>query len=255
MFNLDKILNSKESYHKWRLERIKHVEKDFPEIFEVGGKKVLDVGCGAEAPLAHYLTEKKGADVYAGDISTDLVSSAKKFAKKAKLKVFPGERLPYDDKSFDISYLFDVLEHVKDPLKTMLELKRVTKDGGLIYIKYSPFYAYPTGPHLYSLGFPKGLLPFQFLPNRITKKVIFSTKKNLGQHTKDTPHFLYEEFLELNRISVAKFWKISKELNLKVVKHKMYISLPNSQVNVSFLSGVPFLREIFAMSYSVLLRR
>ncbi|MFH1290275.1 MAG: class I SAM-dependent methyltransferase [Nanoarchaeota archaeon] len=250
MFGIDKILKTQEGYHKWRVERIKEIEGDFPEIFDVEGKKVLDVGCGAEAPFSYYLSEVKKANVFAGDVSKDFVSSARKFAKKAKISVFPGEKLPYKDNEFEIAYLFDVLEHVKDPLKTVQELKRVTRKGGYIYIKFSPFYAYPTGPHLYSLGFPRGLFPFQFLPRGLTRRVIFN-KKRLG--TKDTPQFLYDEFKALNKISVSNFLKIIKETNLRVVRENMYIMLPNGKINITFFSKIPLLREILAMGYDTLL--
>ena len=59
--NLKKIYDSQESYFRWRLERVRRIEKRFPEIFEVKDKKVLDIGCGAQAPLSYYLSEfKKG---------------------------------------------------------------------------------------------------------------------------------------------------------------------------------------------------
>lgn len=42
----------------------------------------------------------------------------------------------YQDKHFDLITLWDVLEHVDDPYITLLEVKRILKDDGLIIINY-----------------------------------------------------------------------------------------------------------------------
>jgi SAM-dependent methyltransferase len=40
------------------------------------------------------------------------------------------ESLPFEDDSFDVSFAFDVLEHLDDHVAGMRELRRVTTDGG-----------------------------------------------------------------------------------------------------------------------------
>jgi SAM-dependent methyltransferase len=42
--------------------------------------------------------------------------------------------LPFDDESFDLVCAFDVIEHVEDDSRAMLEMKRVCKKGGFIAI-------------------------------------------------------------------------------------------------------------------------
>jgi 2-polyprenyl-6-hydroxyphenyl methylase / 3-demethylubiquinone-9 3-methyltransferase len=44
-----------------------------------------------------------------------------------------GEKLPFDDNSFDIVFCCDVLEHVSDVPKVISEISRVLKKGGLFF--------------------------------------------------------------------------------------------------------------------------
>lgn len=48
--------------------------------------------------------------------------------------VAEGSVLPFADESFDAVFSFSVLEHVKDPMKVVTEMKRVLKKGGEIQV-------------------------------------------------------------------------------------------------------------------------
>ncbi len=248
---INKILEDSDSYFKWRLERVKNVERRFPEIFDVKGKKALDVGCGGEAPLSYYLSEVKKAEVFAGDINNSIIDQAKKFTRKPDFRVFSSEKLPFKKEQFDFVYLFDILEHVRDPLKTLKEAKRVLKKEGTIFVEFSPYYAYPTGHHLYYLGFPMGFLPFQFLPRSLARYLIFNSKVKI----RASPERIFADFRTLNKITVSKFKRIIKEANLKVVKEYNLIMMPHKEINISFLGGVPLFREVITMSYSAVLKK
>lgn len=47
---------------------------------------------------------------------------------------FDVDRFPFEDKSFDCIFSFEVLEHLMNPLWNMLECRRVLKDEGKIYL-------------------------------------------------------------------------------------------------------------------------
>ena len=241
-----KIFSSQKSYIKWRLEKIKRIEKRFPEIFRVENKKILDIGCGDYASLSCYLSGFKNAQVYAGDINPSSVANAKKITKRVNFSVFPAEALPFKDNFFDFVFILDVLEHVNNPLLALKEAKRVVKKNGFIFIEFSPYYAYPTGHHLYPLGFPLGLLPFQFIPINLTEKIVVNAKfdiKNLG-------NYLFKQFKSLNKITIKKFKLISKKVGLKLIKEEYLLVLPNKEININFIAHFPILKELMTFGYS-----
>lgn len=245
------IFRNQQSYFNWRLEKVRRLDKRFPRAFDISNKVVLDIGCGAQAPLCYYLSEIKQAKVFAGDIEHSSVVSAKKIAKKAIISKFSAEKLPFKDKYFDIVFLLDVLEHVKDPLKAIREAKRVTKDKGLIFIEFSPYYAYPTGHHLYALGFPKGFLPFQLLPLFITKHIVLNSTLSI----KNLPQHLFNQFKNLNKIGVRQFKKIIHAAKLLPLDERYCIVLPQKEIEINFASKLPILNEIITMSYSAILKK
>jgi ubiquinone/menaquinone biosynthesis C-methylase UbiE len=58
-----------------------------------------------------------------------------------------AEDLPYPDQSFDFIHCITVLEHVEDVEKALLEMYRVLKPNGMIYI-HMPNYRFPREAHL-----------------------------------------------------------------------------------------------------------
>ncbi len=42
--------------------------------------------------------------------------------------------LPYEDKSFDVIFSFEVLEHLMNPLWNLLECRRILKDNGTLFL-------------------------------------------------------------------------------------------------------------------------
>jgi len=63
-----------------------------------------------------------------------------------------AEELPFKDASFDLVISLAVLEHVKDPRKAVLEMQRVLKPNGLLWIDVAfmqPYHGYPS--HYYNM--------------------------------------------------------------------------------------------------------
>lgn len=121
------------------------------------GSRILDLGCGTgrlSIPLA-----EKGYDVYGTDINRDVVDIARDKAQKRKVPaqfmVARAELLPFSNGVFDMCIVDSVLEHVADWKKTIDEVARILKTGGIAYfdaanalypfpseVKYIPFYGY-----------------------------------------------------------------------------------------------------------------
>lgn len=101
----------------------------------VSGSKILDVGCGGG-----YLCEefaKMGFQVTGIDPSRRTIQGAKAHSVQTHLFIdyWEGraESLPFDDSSFDYVSCCDVLEHVDDLGKTISEISRALKPGGLFF--------------------------------------------------------------------------------------------------------------------------
>ena len=87
---------------------------------------ILDVGCGTGANLemlAQY-GETEGVD-----ISPEALAFCRARGLE-KVKQGEAERLPYEDKRFDLVTALDVVEHLDDDVAGLEEIRRVLRPGG-----------------------------------------------------------------------------------------------------------------------------
>jgi len=98
---------------------------------ELGGRqRILDVGSGKGA-LCGALA-RSGQDVVGVDPSAPAAAIAKTYVNTAGDFVLGGgEALPFSDERFDRVVSVCVLEHTKDDLRVLREVRRVLKAGGL----------------------------------------------------------------------------------------------------------------------------
>ena len=102
--------------------------------------RVLDWGCGHGQ--VSYLLKKCGFDVVSCDISstaqftkTDPIILAKNISIT---ELTDDSKLPFQNGEFDIVVSFGVIEHVKDDLASLKEIKRILKPGGLFFCVHLP---------------------------------------------------------------------------------------------------------------------
>jgi 2-polyprenyl-3-methyl-5-hydroxy-6-metoxy-1,4-benzoquinol methylase len=101
---------------------------------DLRGKRVLVVGCGFGHDAIRL--SRLGADVYAFDLSPESISVATAIAKRhcdriPEFRVLAAESLAYPERFFDAILAVDILHHVDIP-RTMSELQRVAKPGGVL---------------------------------------------------------------------------------------------------------------------------
>lgn len=92
---------------------------------------VLDLGCGSGDSVDLF----RSLDARASWVGLDVDDSAEVLARTrsdATFATFDGERIPFEDESFDLVYCAQVLEHVPRPELVMAEVARVLRPGGLL---------------------------------------------------------------------------------------------------------------------------
>jgi SAM-dependent methyltransferase len=95
----------------------------------VPGTRVLDVA-GGNGQFMRYLGVKE-ADIL--DISESGLEAAARAGFRTHLGDIEG-RFPFEPKTFDAAYCFEVLEHLHRPNKTLAEVHTVLKDGGSLFV-------------------------------------------------------------------------------------------------------------------------
>jgi len=148
-------------------------------------KRVLDVGCGIGTYTKKFFEE--GAEVFGIDVDGEKIQKAKRFSPTINFLVGKAEDLPFENNFFDVVFLHEVLEHVKDDKKTILESLRVLKPSGKIII-FAPNKFFPFETHGMYLGkrYIFGNIPFlswapQFIRNLLIPHVRIYTVKALKQ--------------------------------------------------------------------------
>lgn len=102
------------------------------ELFakHTNGNSILDVGCGKGDFV--YAGVKAGWNVNGIELSQVAVDVAKKFLLPVtKIDFFSSEIHPA---SYDVVTMFEVLEHLPDPVKFLVRAAEIVKPGGLIYL-------------------------------------------------------------------------------------------------------------------------
>ncbi|MHB1011374.1 MAG: glycosyltransferase [Desulfobacteria bacterium] len=105
--------------------------REIEAMVPAGASRILDIGCG-EGMLGRILLQKGAAEV----VGIEADPAVARRAKENLSRVLQGDVeslvLPFEDGYFDCIVLADVLEHLKDPLSTMIRLQRYLSDSGTI---------------------------------------------------------------------------------------------------------------------------
>ena len=100
------------------------------------GKKVLEIGCGIGA-FAKILNER-GFKVDATDVSPFIVERAKKIHSGINFKTLNIEKVTRINEKYDYIFAFEVLEHLKNPIVALENIKKMLKDKGVLVFS-TPF--------------------------------------------------------------------------------------------------------------------
>lgn len=113
--------------------RLLDIEIRFSKLKDYCNNKIenyLDVGCGEGFGLLE--ASRRGWSTYGIDISDNRIEEA----KTNSINFLAGDifNAKFPDNLFDCIYMDSVLEHLTDPIPYLIELNRIIKKGGILYI-------------------------------------------------------------------------------------------------------------------------
>ena len=120
-----------------------------PALFKVMGdfrnKVIYDIGCG-NGYLSRYLANKGAREVWASDVSKNLISIAKKRYPNPDNKIRYMDRkatnfqkIPTD--YFDLVFMNMVIHYIDDVTKLIEGIKQILKERGrFVFTSYNPVY-------------------------------------------------------------------------------------------------------------------
>lgn len=112
---------------------VKNMRNYLKEILQYQNKgRLLDVGCAMGFLMEE--AERVGFQSYGVDVSPYAIAEAKKkFGKRALLT--PLSEINFSPGLFSVVTLFDVVEHLQNPLGDLKKVKKVLRDDGLLVIE------------------------------------------------------------------------------------------------------------------------
>jgi ubiquinone/menaquinone biosynthesis C-methylase UbiE len=164
------------------------LEKEIDLLGLKPGMRVLDAGCGTGVVTRRIAVKVSPGEVYGVDMDPLFIEEAKKLAVKEKASNITYnlgniDDLEFDDDVFDLSYSRLVLMHVEDPVKTVAEMVRVTKKGGIIAISDQDdggIIVYPELPKMLQMFSKYGSLAKMRGEDRFIGRKLFSIMEQAG---------------------------------------------------------------------------
>jgi len=98
-------------------------------------KTVLDFGCGSGYGV--YLLSLVSKEAFGVDTDKNVISECVKNYKQNNLSfliIESKKKTKFEDRFFDLITSFQVIEHIQDVARYLIELKRILKEDGVIFI-------------------------------------------------------------------------------------------------------------------------
>ena len=118
-----------------------HIERVVKLIHDNDGSRILDLGCGTGRHVVYFA--KMGFDVYGFDASQKALTMTATWLREENLKADICEHrmehpFPYEDNFFDAVISIQVIHHnpMKNIRKTINEMERVLKPGGVLFVTF-----------------------------------------------------------------------------------------------------------------------
>jgi len=106
--------------------------------------KVLDVGCGPGTITVGLAAHVANGSVVGLDAAPEILEEARALSEAAgqrnlRFEIGDVYELAFNDGSFDVVHAHQVLQHLKDPLRALGEMRRVCRPGGIVAVRDADF--------------------------------------------------------------------------------------------------------------------
>ena len=101
---------------------------------------LLEVGCGEGYLLKSIKNELKGIKLMATDISSEIIAEADKIIPEIPKMVCSAYDLPFNDSSWDVVLACEVMEHVEEPQKLIIEANRIAAKYCIFTVPLEPWW-------------------------------------------------------------------------------------------------------------------
>ncbi len=134
--------------HRWRTA-VNSAAYLLPHL--VPGSDLLDVGCGPGTITGDLARIVAPGRVIGIDAAGSVMAEARAGAEAGRIDNVAFEvadlfALPYADDTFDVVHTHQVLQHVADPVRALVELRRVCRPGGIVAARDSVYPAFTFAP-------------------------------------------------------------------------------------------------------------
>ena len=114
------------------------------------GLSLLDVGCGPGTITVDLVRRVAPGRVAGIDRSPEVIAQAAAHAKDqgVTIDLQPADvyELPFADASFDVVHAHQLLQHLAEPVRALIEMRRVLRPGGLVAVRDSDYACFAWAP-------------------------------------------------------------------------------------------------------------
>ncbi len=219
--------------------------------------KVAEIGAAEGGVLAAFINSG-ASEGLATDISAGRLEMGRKINSGIRQRVdfiahdiMAEEIHPDWEQRFDLVLLRDVIEHLGDTEKALINIKKLIKPGGFLFVTFPPYHS-PFGGHQHTIGKAAGKIPYiHLLPRSVFGKIIASGR----------PDDIDEvERLSRIRLTPGKFMDAVNNSGFEISNVDYYLSRPVFKmkfgippVRLARLSRIKFVRKYLCLEAAYLL--